>query len=137
MKKDLNEWKPGIAATVVELLLIGVFFTIRLLNTQAARPILLSLCDGFCIAGLLYLFWALLTWASDRGELDSFYYMCRIAANMLASERTMQGKPRFISYLEFRDSREPRKRNRKPIILLGGASFAVSLVLFLIYKLLP
>ena len=58
MKKDLREWRPGLVPIIVELALAAVFFTVRLLRTQARLPVLLSLCDGLCIAGLLYLFWA-------------------------------------------------------------------------------
>ena len=52
MKKDLREWRPGLVPIIVELALAAVFFTVRLLRTQARLPVLLSLCDGFCIAGL-------------------------------------------------------------------------------------
>ena len=119
--------------SAVQLAIILIVFFIRINTIYANNPVLIGLCDGFVTGGAIYLIWAVVSLAISKGGLDGLFYICRITANLLAPEKSLQGKPVYISYHDFLQTLEHRPGNAKLYALIGGISFAVSLILYLLY----
>jgi len=112
-------------------IILGVFF-VRLNTLHAEHTVLVSICDGFAIGGAMYLICAVISIATAKGGLDGVFYICRIVANLFSSEKSLQGKPLFISYYDFLKGLEHRPSNAKLYAIIGGISFAISLILYLL-----
>lgn len=125
-----------IIISAIELVLIIIFFVCRYLFVKSEHPVLLSLCDGFCMAGCIYIILSIFIFAASKGALDGFFYICRIIANMFAKEKTMQGKPRYISYFDFLATFQHKKSHPKVFAIVGVLSFLISLALLLLYNVL-
>ena len=128
-KQISRRGKAVIMIIVQTVIVLGVFF-LRLSYLRSGHPVLHSLCDGFFVGGASFLGAGLISAAAARGGLDGFFYVCRIVANMFSTEKAMQGKPRFLSYSEYQRTQGKHPGNGKLLLLIGGASFAVSAVLY-------
>lgn len=122
----------GIAAIVLFI----VVFILRLMVVHAHHPVLLCICDGFSITGLVYLLISVITFAISRGTFDGLFYVFRILANLFSSEKALGGKPRFISFYDFVKSQEHRPSRAKTFLLIGAVFLVISIILFIIYMLL-
>ena len=118
----------------IEFVLIITLFVCRYLFVMSERPVLLSLCDGFCMAGCIYIILSIIVLAVAKGALDGFFYICHIIANMFAKEKAMQGKPRYISYFDFLATVQHKNRHPKIFAIVGTISFLISLVILLLYN---
>ncbi len=117
-----------------EILLIGILFIARKHTVQSMHPFLLCLCDGTCAAGLLYLLLSVILWAHAKGALDGVSYIFRTFARLFASERALRGRERYISFYDYVNSIEHKPGYASVFALVGAAAFAVSVVLYLIYR---
>ncbi len=118
--------------SVQAAIILAVFF-LRFSFLQSKYPWLQSMCDATFAGGIAFLGAGLISAAASKGGFEGFHYLCRIAANMFAPERTMQGRPRFIPFSEFLRTKEKREYAWKPLLIIGGAAFAVSAVLYAVF----
>ncbi len=132
-KRRLSRKGKIIVMLSIQAAIILAVFFLRLSSLQSKRPWLQSLCDGTFAGGTAFLGAGLISAAASKGGFDGFFYICRIAANMFAPERTMQGKPRFVSFSEYLRTQEKREYAWKPLLIIGGAAFAVSAVLYAVF----
>lgn len=123
-----------IIIVAIELALISIFFICRYLFVKSDHPILLSLCDAFCMAGCIYILVSIIVFATSKGALDGFFYFCRIVANMFAKEKAMNGKPRYISYFDYLATIQRKKTHPRLFAASGAAAFLISLVLLMVYN---
>ncbi len=133
-KSGLTPRGRVVLAVCVQIALVLIVFLLRRAWGMPGRAALVALCDGFFIGGVLYLFWALISWGASRGGLDGFFYLCRIIANMLSSDALLQGRPRHISFYDFTKSREHEPSHAKLFILIGLVSIVLSAVLYVILR---
>lgn len=131
-RKLSRKGKILIMLTAQAAIILAVFF-LRLASLQSEHPWLQSLCDGIFAGGITFLGAGLISAAASKGGFEGFHYLCRIAANMFAPEKAMQGKPRFIPFSEFLRTQEKREFAWKPLLIIGGAAFAVSAVLYAVF----
>lgn len=134
MKEFLKrERKPLIIISAFAFGIVLILFFLRLSVVQVAHPVLLCACDALTITGLIYLIWSVVSLFISKGGLDALFYIARLAANVFASDRTLAGKPRFVSYHKFLSTIEHKPSRCKLFLFVGSISFVIGIILFLIY----
>lgn len=117
----------------------GLILTVCGVNGVLTEPnmdpqmVVRYVCDGFCVAGGVYLCLAGLFWATNEGVFDGFGYHASMWFNSKAkNKRDWRKKEEFSEYKE-RQIEKRKGRSNIEFVIVGGAAMVVSLVLLIVY----
>ena len=106
-----------------------VVFTQGILHVSGAADRLRIACDGCFVAGALLLGVGGLVWGHAGGVTDGLGFSVK---TLLSLKWSAFGDYKE-GFAEYRKRREAKNGDPKPYLLVGGAYFAVSLLLLLAY----
>ncbi|MBO7326892.1 MAG: DUF3899 domain-containing protein [Clostridia bacterium] len=132
MKKKL------LTLTILILVHIGIILTVCGIDgvfteSMAQQEVVRFVCDGFYVAGILYLCIGGLIWASKEGAFDGLgYTVSNWKHSIFHNTRDWKKKETFQEYKE-RVSEKKKGRRVNEAIIIGGVSILIASVLLIVY----
>ena len=132
MKKKL------LTLTILILVHIGIILTVCGIDgvfteSMAQQEVVRFVCDGFYVAGILYLCIGGLIWASKEGAFDGLgYTVSNWKHSIFHNTRDWKKKETFQEYKE-RGSEKKKGRRVNEAIIIGGVSILIASVLLIVY----
>lgn len=133
--KERNFWfvKYIITFLVCSGLAVIVLLSNNISQITDKKTLYKTLCDAFCVPGVLcFLFSALLA-VSREGVFDGISYALKHAFLMLIPA----GRKKEEKYADYKAAKEAGREKKTSIVFLliiGGAFFVLSLVFLVVYK---
>ena len=133
MKKKL------LTLTILILVHIGIILTVCgidgvLTESMPQQEVVRFVCDGFYVAGILYLCIGGLIWASKEGAFDGLgYTISNWKHSIFHNTRDWKKKESFQEYKE-RVAEKKKDRKVSEAIIIGGISVVVASVLLIVYN---
>ena len=131
--------KKFITLTILILVHIGIILTVCgvdgvFTKTMAPQEVVRYVCDGFFVAGVVYICIGGLIWASAKGAFDGIgYHISYTMHSIFHNKRDWKKKETFQEYQERREEKNKGLKVNDAIII-GGISIVVASILLIVYN---
>lgn len=111
-------------------LAFGVMLTGGVFTAEGAKDVLRIVCDGFFVAGALFLGCGGIVWCYNGGAVDGLGY----SAKMLINRVRPHYEEHRQSFAEYREQREKKASSPVALVFSGLNLLAIAVIVFLVYS---
>ncbi len=127
-KKTHASKKYVMASVTGAIIAFAIMYWRGIFEAQTAQEVMMTICDGFFVVGLLYAGFGLLLYAAHEGTLDIITYGLRSVLYLFAPFKNRDEG----GYYEYKMKKKERRKEVPFFILWIGIVFILISVVFLV-----
>ncbi len=136
VEQNDKKWLPYVKWSIADAICVAFVFAYeKPFAEESVAEIMGKICNCFFVPGSLFVALSVLGLLANKGTYDSFGY---IFSNFSLHNIFMKNQPK--KYQNLYDYKQDKAKNRKPWVptgvIVGGATMAISLIFFILYKVL-
>lgn len=130
-KRDIVLWLAyaGVAAGITVLVA-----SLRLSDSSVDTGLAGALCDGFFVAAVVYLSFALIGYIAGLGAFDGMSYMLHRLKRMFSRAQTKGAQESYFDFVRNQKNSEKRSDLAGKAALIGGVCLAAAIICLMVFN---